>query len=490
MFENLKKSQRGGLSPARGRGLFSFLHLADPKLKVYFLLGALVVLVAIMVGLNLYAESKEAQQIAGERVPSPAVGEVAGLAGIPAFDPAIGYRIADEGPDARRRWEDEAIPYLLLEARNTPAVTAYRRNLLPITPGSAAEIEKTSRPWRLKFVRFRGPLEYLREEDYDQTYRPADPPLGRVHRGRVLVASGEQAVRVVFLAPAAPMWSDPNESTPRPEVKFIEDGWVRGRGILVKNYLDATGAESVPALLVVATRIERDYAPVRVETLKDIPFTIINDDPSIATEEAGRLVLAKEYPKALYRLVKYAEPRAGREGAALREQEGLAPQSFDSEKGYEELLGEPWRFRTKYFGGLGAIALEPLPYGPSTITANDAGVDECLNGWILTDKQKLVQFVAPARLAGDWKLRSRIRYEGYFYKTKLYPARNGTDRLAPLLVLTVLEKVPPPVPNLTAQILIAVGFIVGIAALVFIVVREDKTKESYRRLRRKRIAAT
>ena len=99
---------------------------------------------------------------------------------MPIFDPAMGHRITDEGPDARRRWEDEAIPYLLIEARSTPAVTAYSRALFPLNPGSAAEIDKNSRPWRLKYVRFRGPLEYIREEEYESTYRGSDPPLGRI----------------------------------------------------------------------------------------------------------------------------------------------------------------------------------------------------------------------------------------------------------------------------------------------------------------------
>jgi hypothetical protein len=336
-------------------------------------------------------------------------------------------------------------------------------------------------------VRFRGPLEYIREEDYATAYRPSDPPLGRIHRGRVRIGEGEDAVRVVFVVPTAPLWSDPNGPTPRPEVRIIQDGWVRGRGILVKNYIDTDGQ---PALLVVATRIERDYAAVPVPSLESIPFEIIDDDPAHADEEEGRSLLAKEYPRTLFRLVKYAQKRAAGAGAALRRDEGLQPESFDSEQKYEELVGQPKRFRAKYFGGLGAIALEPFVYGPTTITPNDAGVDACLNGWILTDKAKLFQFIAPIELAGDWPQRTRIRYEGYFYKTKLYPARDGTDRLAPVLVLTVLEEVPPPRPNLLFPILIAAGFVIGILALAAIVVREFKNKESYRLQRRKRIRAT
>ena len=90
----------------------------------------------------------------------------------------------------------EPVPYLLLEARSTPAVTAYRRALLPINPGSAAEIDKNSRPWRLKYVRFRGPLEYIREEQYEKDYGSTDPPLGRIHRGRLRIGEGDETVRV------------------------------------------------------------------------------------------------------------------------------------------------------------------------------------------------------------------------------------------------------------------------------------------------------
>jgi hypothetical protein len=484
MFEDLKKSQRGGLSPSRG--LFGFLHVSDPRMRVYVMAGLLVLLLAIVFGLRMYAGSDEANKMTQQKVPSIEA-DLTGLAGMPIFDPAMGHRITDEGPDARRRWEDEAVPFLLIEARSTPAVTAYSRALLPLNPGSAVEIEKDSRPWRLKYVRFRGPLEYIREEEYESTYRGSDPPLGRIHRGRVRIGEGDETIRVVFVTPTAPLWSDPNGPTPRPEVKIIRDGWVRGRGIFVKNYVDA---DDEPALLVVATRIERDYATVPVTTLEEIPFQIIDDDPTHAGKETGRLQLAKEYPRTLYRLIKYAEKRTGPAGAALRGQEGLVPKSFDSEKKYEELVGQPARFRAQYFGGLGAIALEPFAYGPTTITANDAGVTECLNGWILTDKGKLFQFIAPIDLAGDWPQRTRIRYQGYFYKTKLYPARDGTDRLAPVLVLTVLERVPPPRPSLVVPILIAAGFVLVILALGVIVVREFKTKESYRLQRRKRISVT
>ncbi|MDH3592796.1 MAG: hypothetical protein OER88_13000, partial [Planctomycetota bacterium] len=412
--------------------------------------------------------------------------DAAQLSGVPAFDRAMADRVRDDTAEERKAWEHEAVSYLLHEARNTPAVHSYRRNLLPINAGSGATIAKDSKPWRLQFVRFRGALESIREENYEINYAEAEPPIGQVHRGRVRVAGGGD-VRVVFIYGAAPMWADPNEATARPETKLITDGWVRGRGIVVKNFIDVDGGDSTPAILVVATRIDRDYAPVPVNSLADIPFSIIDDDPTHADNEDQRVVLAKEYPRPLFRLVRYASARAGKAGAELRKSEKLEAGSL-SEKDYETLIGKPAQFRAKYYGSLGAIALEPLQYGASTITANDAGVQECLNGWIMTDQRKLIQFVAPIELAGTWKLRDRIRWEGFFYKTKLYPAQNGTDRLVPLFVLTRLEKVPPPPRDYWTQVVIAGGFLIGIALLVFLVVREDKTKSDYLASRRRTIA--
>jgi len=482
MYENLKKSQRAG------SGLRRLASVGDPKVRIIVMVVLLVLLAVTMAGLTSYSSSGEGKDLGGENAPTVAVPSA--RFGIPAFDMKIAERIYDDGPAARRRWPQEAVHYLLLEARNTPAVHAYRRNLLPITRGSAEQIEKDSHPWRFKYVRFRGPLEYIREENFEDVYGESDPPLGQVHRGRVAVAdSGDPPVRVLFLTTDPLYWSDPNEPTAHPEVRELVDGWVRGRGVLVGNYVEKDGDKEVPVLIVVATAIERDYETVPVRSLDDIPFGIIDDDPSIGVDEDGRAVLFKEYPKALYRLVKYAEQFTGPDGAAAREKAGLKPQALTTAAAWDELTGQPHKNRAKYLGGLGAVALSPLLFEPSTITPNDAGVEECLSGWIATDQQKLFQFVAPAALGEDWNVKDRVRFEGFFYKTKLYPARNGTERLAPVLVLTVLEKVPPPTPNYTAQIVLAAGFILGIGLLVFIIVREDKTKESYRRLHRKRVIA-
>jgi hypothetical protein len=488
MADRSKLLPPGGSAPGSGNlfgSLFGSLMVRDPRARVFVLVGLLLLMLAIMFGLRQYASTGEAKQVSRD-VPAPEVPGVV-FTGVPVFDMEIANRIADDGPDSRRRWPSEAAHYLLLEAANTPAVHGYRKNLLPLTPGSAAEIDKDSRPWRFKYVRFRGEIEYMREEDYEAVYGPPSPPQGLVRRGRVRVAEGDGSVRVVFVTLAMPTWIDRNE--PTPEVKLIQDGWVRGRGILVGNYVDTTGGEEVPALLVVATDVERDYETVPVDSMKDIPFDVIEDDPADAVDQAGRDTLAKEYPRPLYRLLKLAEGRAGGPGAARRAEEKLVPQAISTREQWEEIVGQAAKYRGRYYGGFGAMADSPLRYGPETITPNDAGVEECLNGWIVTDQQKLFQFLAPAALDRDWLARTRIRWEGYFYKTKLYHARDGTERYAPVFVLTVLEEVKLPRPGRLVPILLAGGFILGIAIMIFLIVREDRTKESYRRLRRRRVAA-
>ncbi len=465
-----------------------FLAVRDPKVRIVVLLVVLVVVIGGMVSLNRYARTPEAKGVTDLSPAMEVKREV--VSGVPALDMEVAKELTDYGAEARRRWPQEAINYLLLEASNTPAVYAYAKNLLPLTPGSAAEIEKDSRPWRFKFVRFRGELEYLREEDSREVYGTSGPESGLVWRGRVRVADGPPPLRVVFVTTTGPAWFDSNEPVPLPEMKLIEDGWVRGRGILVENYIDTSGGDDVPALLVVATQVERDFAPVKVESLEDIPFRIIRDDPAIAsTEEGGRAILAKEYPRPLYRLVKYAEGRAGAAGAGKRAEDKLKPEALSTRQAWEELVGQASKFRGRYYGGLGALADTPLRYVAETITPNDADIEECLNGWIVTDQQKLMQFIAPASLDFDWHTRTRVRWEGFFYKTKLYPARDGQDRLAPVFVLTVLEEVKPPKPNTTVHLVLAGGFVVGMLLLAYLVLREDRTKQSYRRFRQRRVAA-
>jgi len=481
MFEEFKKQQRGGFSPrTRPGGLFSLTQVNDPKARIIVLVVLLLVMVGLVLLLRSYSVTPQSQPGATE-VPAPAVGvshERLDFATIPTFDPEIANRITDQGPDARRRWEDEAIPYLLQQT-HIPAVYAYNAMLLPLVAGSVGQIAENSRPWRFKFVRFRGELEYMVERDYDQVHG-GNQDIGEVRRGRTVLMDDGKPVRVTFVTAAIPMWTDPDDITA--ESVLIEDGWVRGRGILVKNYLDDFTGDEVPSVLVVATDIQRDYEVKPVESLADVPFQIIQDDPSFVGEPGYRNILARLFPKPLFRLVKWASQFAGTEHADARKKEGLQPRTFDDPSVYEEMLGAPAAFRAEYFGGLGVLALTPQVSGPENTPPNDAGVQEYMHGWIMTDRQRLVWFAAPAELAyREWAPRDRILWEGYFYKWRAYPARDGQDRLAPMFVLTRLEIVPPPERDLAFQLYLAGGFILGIALLIFIIVREDRVKQEYRR---------
>jgi len=478
MFENLKKNQRSGPH-------IPFTQVRSPKSRIIILCGFFVLLLVMAFWLKEFGGTEEAQRVVGTDEPSKQVPDGPVFTGVPALDVAYVDQIQDSTEQEQGRWDESAIAYLLNEARSTPAVWAYNRNLLPLTPESANGLLEAPKPWRYKFVRFRGEIEYIKEDDYADAFA-GDETIGRVHYGRLRIADADTPLRVFFVTPTMPVYADPNERSPQSQV--IKDGWVRGRGIFVKKYRDVgpDGTE-VPTLLVVTMQLQRDFAPVPVNDLKDIPFQIIDDDPAVLEEgEDGNKLLFKTYPRVLFRLVKYAEKRMGEAGAALRKEEGLDPASVDDSGKYEEIVTKPALYRAKYFGGLGATVLDTMEVGPDGITddnVNDAGVDRYITGWIYTDRKHLVQFAAPAGLPA-LRRKTRVRYEGYYYKTQAYYATNGTERMVPFLVLTRLEQVNPPKPDHTAQFVIAGAFILGIMMFAFMIMREDKTKRSYRHLRR------
>jgi len=474
-----------------GGAYFASLKVKDPKSRIFVMVGLLLVLIVGNFAIKARTQTDQPEEIT--EVPSVLIGADAPrlVSGGPALDPALAERIADRGPDAQARWPFDAASYLLYESQVTPAVWSYGRNLLPLVPGSAAQIRKDPRAWRFKYVVFRGRIEWMEEIDYEKVYGKYEGGEIRiVQRGRVLVAGGEKSdppLRVSFITGRTMTWHDRDKINP--PLLEIKGGWVRMRGIFVKNYLAPNdpadpGKGSAPSLLVVATQTERDFEHLPVDSLGDIPFQIINDDPSIAETISGQNILAKNYPGPLYRLLKYSESRAGDEGAALREKERLEARAIDSKGTYEEVLGQPARFRTKYFGGLGIIAKDGLHRGPYDIEPNDAGVEGCFDGWIMTDETKLVQFLAPYPLMDrDWKRGTRIRWAGYFYKAKGYPAANRTRRLAPLIVLTELVEILPPKPDYKGQFMFAGLFLLGLLVMVWFIVREDGTKEEFRRRR-------
>jgi len=474
-----------------GGAYFSQLKVKDPRARIFVMGALLILLLFASFMLNHYASSDPGPEV-GEEPPSIEIGSAMPqrFSGVPALNATLAERITDTGPDASARWPSDAAGYLLYEVAHTPSVRAYGRNLLPLVPGSAAEIRKDSRPWRFKYVVFRGKLEMVEEQNYEATYgKFKGGEIGVVQRARVVVEGGDAMdppLRVTFVTMGPMIWRDRNEINPT--ARPIVDGWVRVRGIFVKNFVDKDG-EGGPyeSMLVMATQVDRDYERVEVKSLADIPFQIIDDDPSIADTREGQEILAKNYPKTMYRLIKYAEQRAGEYGKELREKEALEKQEIDKHNMYETVIGQPARYRAEYFGGMGIIAKQGYRFDASSIEPNDANVEECFDGWIATDHNRLIQFVAPGPLMQrDWPKNTRIRWAGYFYKAKGYPAFNHTRRLAPFIVLTQLEEVKLPPPNYQAQFIFAGAFLVGLILLVWIIIRNDRASEEYRRGQRGR----
>jgi len=474
-----------------GGAYFAQLKVKDPRARIFVMGGLLVLLLLASFLLNRVSDTEPANTVVDE-VPSIQIGtdKPQRFSGVPALNATLAERISDEGPDAQARWPAAAAAYLLYEVAHTPAVRAYGRNLLPLVPGSAAEIRNDSRPWRFKYVVFRGKLEKVEEQNFEATYgKFEDGEIGQIQRARVLVDGGnamDPPLRVTFLTMGPMVWRDRNEINPT--MRPITDGWVRVRGIFVKNYVDADGPGGpYKSMLVMATQVDRDFERVEVNSLTEIPFQIIHDDPSIGDTREGQEVLAKNYPKTMYRLLKYAEARAGDYGKELRESEALVPQKIDEGKMYEQVIGQPARFRAQYFGGMGIIAQRGYRFDPSSIEPNDANVEECFDGWIATDHNRLIQFVAPGPLMNrDWPRNTRVRWAGYFYKAKGYPAHNQTRRLAPFVVLTKLEEVKLPPPDYQTQFIFAGAFFVGLVLLVWIIIRNDRASDDYRRGRRGR----
>ncbi len=499
MFEDLKKSTRGGAAPGTRKSL---LGVSDPRMRLYLMIGAAVVLGAIALGLHQYAGDPENKKIdPGEPAVDPGLPIDERFSGVPPLDPKFRQKIEDDTPKARRRWQNDVMSYLLYEAGNTPAVLAYKKNLFPLTretaqgiaQGSAKPNEPAgkgsggSASWRYQYVWFRGVLETgIEEINYESVFGKAELPVGQVHRARVVLDGEGPAASVLFYTPMPPYWADPNTPEPFAPNMMIKKGWIRGRGIFVKRFVDTRGGQDAPCLLVVATHIERDYEHVDVKTLADIPFGLIQDDWSLKETRKGLAQLGREFPRPLFRLVQYASKRAGEAGRARREAEGLKPKSLRDPKVFEKVITQPARHRADYFGGLGAIGWPPNLF---TADPNDAAVEEYVTGYLVTDSQKLIQFVAPVALGAEWKRRDRIRWEGFFYKTRHYKTIANKDKIVPMIVLTRLEIVTPVPPDKTMPLVIAGLFVLGLGALAFLVLREDRTKQSFRRQARRRSTA-
>ncbi|MGQ0613250.1 MAG: hypothetical protein ACT4PV_05875 [Planctomycetaceae bacterium] len=477
----------GPLAIQRSLSIFS---TSSPKARILILCLFFVVLGALWFGINSYAKSATTATRPYE--PTQVVRPEGNfdLEHLPNFDPSMRERIRDFLPAERRNPDREALGYLMREALQTPAVRFYNKGLFPFVPGFAREIEKAAEPPRLQFFRFRGAIEFVEERIEESAEEDKGGPFEHYWRGRILVEGGDAAVRVSFISPFPPVTRDLQAPTVIPPTIELKEGWVRGRGLFVQRHLDAgPDGKEVPAFLFVVTGLERDYEARPVATLADVGLEVIQDDPALL-ETAQRDLLRKAYPLTLLRFVKYVEPLAGQAGQERRRAEGLEAGFFDTPKAYFDLIHNPGRHRAGYFAGKGTLLVAPFVQDDETeitVEPNDAGVEAYATGLVYTDAELIFQYAAPASLVAGLKSGARIRYEGFFYKTWVYPSKDGAERMVPWLVLTVLETVPPPARDRLGELIFAGAFMLVIGVVIFLAVREDKTKAAYRASRRKRI---
>ncbi len=490
MFENLKRSQRRSSGGRGGVVALLFGVVSSPRVRLAILCAAVVVLGVIYALAKGYSKTPSSSGVRDDDLATPlrkkGTFTPIDIGDLPALSRSIAAKVKDDTAAERRVVNGEVLDYLLNEVESTPAVFHYTKNLFPLERYAPA-IEDKPDNWRFKFFRWRGELEGpIKDLRYAEVFAGKLEGVIFVYRGRVRVGEGDDAVRVVFITPLAPRWADKHINLQKIPLQDIVDGWVRGYGIFVKRFLDKNpdGSET-PAFLFVATRIDRDYETRDVASLADVGFDGIRDNPSLAGTELESL-LFRLYPLPMFRLLKYAEARSGPEGAALREKEKLVPRTLGTLKAYEDLIQHPEKHRADYLGGLGAIARTPHIQEVEPPFANDAGIEQWATGWIIMDSpRKLFQYMAPAHLVREWPKLTRIRYEGFFYKTQAY-YRRGADSLTPLLVLTVLEEVRPAERDYSGQIIFATGFTLVIGLMVWLILREDLTKRNYKEMRRKR----
>lgn len=473
MFENLKAIKKAqGISAGEKRQLV---------ILVVLLLG----LTFAAVLLSFKAQEKQVREppmATGDPAPPMVEDPQKQTFGIPTGGPNIDMAQAallkDATADEQRTIRPEPLGYIVAEAKINPRVWSYRDNLPVLDAEVAAQIYKAPADWRFVFFRFRGEIDVsIEEQDFGQVWRSEAPSVRNVWYGR-LKLDGSDAARVTFLMPTEPTWADPNDPQPNPPSQPLRDGWMRGRGLFLQRYLSGSNGGEVPTLFFIVTDLKRDYETRPVRTLEDCELEKVVDGQGL-----GRLLQMRIFTRYLYRLVRYANDRAGPAGAALREREALERLSIDDSKLYNDLNAHSDDYRAKYFAGYGSVASE---YYREQAHPNDAGIEEIGTTWIYTDGDRLIWARVPPAIRQDevWPPRTRIYYEGYFYKWRGYPTKAGTWRRAPELVLTRLAKVRPPEGNPVGELVFACAFVAGIALIVWFIVRDDKTKRDYRKRHR------
>jgi hypothetical protein len=488
------KKPSGGAPPLLDfqEHLTNLAKVSDPRMRIAFLVVMLLFVGGAIVWLQGFRKSlrEPARKFTPTHaLPASPEEEI----GLPPLDLGHAAKIDDSTPEARHRWEGEALSYLLLEARTTNDVQNYRRGLFPLDAGNAPQIAADPAPSRFKFFRFRGRIEYLREENYEDAYGIVEGyETGRVRRGRILL-EGDPPARVTFLTTLPLVWQDSNSPETHPPVQPLLDGFVRARGIFVKSFVEEDpGGKQVPTLLFVATRIDRDYEPVPVERLEEIPFHVIRDGPELAIDPETKPLLFRLYPIPLFRLLKFADARAGEKGAALRAKEAEGkppPRNLRAPEAYEELIHNPGKHRGERYVGLGALPQDPVLFGeeewqPSL--ANDSGLDDYMMGWIYTDSLQIVRFAAPVSAWKGLRAGARIRYEGYFFKNQAHYSAKRTEELVPLFVLTDLSLIPVAARDVKWDMILGGSIFAVFLVIVVLVIRNDRIRKGFEAERRRK----
>ena len=282
----------------------------------------LVILIVLLVGLTFAAVvlSYEATKDQGRKPPvttdpAPPLVEDPNRTtlvipkGGPNIDMAQAALLKDTSADEQRTIRPEPLGYIVAEAKINPRVWSYRDSLPALSPEVAAQIYKQPEDWRFVFFRFRGEIAVpIEKQDFEQVWRSEAASVRNVWYGHLKLEGSDDA-RLTFLMPTEPTWADPNAMVQNPPGQPLRDGWVRGRGIFVQRYLSGSNGGEIPTLFFIVTHLERDYETRPVRTLEDCELDKVVDAPGL-----GRQMLMRIFPRHLYRLVRYANDRAGSAG--------------------------------------------------------------------------------------------------------------------------------------------------------------------------------
>ena len=87
-------------------------------------------------------------------------------------------------------------------------------------------------------------------------------------------------------------------------------------------------------------------------------------------------------------------------------------------------------------GGLGIIAKQGYRFDPSSIETNDANVEECFDGWIATDHNRLIQQLSYVQKVAATILGHRLRLDQTFFSTDIENVYRARYRISAKFPLT------------------------------------------------------